>query len=176
MSTSTQPYHFCMLWIHDDSFSEETVVYNSDRIDLNDGSLNRLAALRASVSTHDFSVGAPAPSSNAPENTPGRSTYRNGSRKSAKYVSDVEKHADASRSLVFIAHDMTPEQKRKQPRLQVSIHSNAAAVFGFRNNMQAIVLPVCGLITLSSRQTNLADNGTGRRRCPLSISCGDCIS
>jgi hypothetical protein len=54
----------------------------------------------------------------------------------------MEKHADPSRSLVFVARDMTPEQKRKQPRLQVSVHSNAASTFGFRNNMQAIVLPV----------------------------------
>ena len=141
MSTTGQ-HHFCVLWIHDDSFSEETVVFNSDRIDLNEGALSRIAALKNTVSTHDFTLGTPALSATRPENTPGRTSLRNGSRKSTKNVQDMEKHADPARSLVFLPHDMTPEQKRKQPRLQVSVHTNAAAAFGFRNNMQAIVLPV----------------------------------
>jgi hypothetical protein len=141
MSTIGQ-HHFCLLWIHDDSFSEETVVFNSDRVALNEGSLCKLAALKNTVSTHDFSISTPAMTATRPENTPGKTSLRHGSRKSVKYVSDMEKHADPSRSLVFVARDMTPEQKRKQPRLQVSVHSNAASTFGFRNNMQAVVLPV----------------------------------
>ncbi|THY99673.1 hypothetical protein D6C93_03874 [Aureobasidium pullulans] len=140
MSAAGQ-HHFCLLWIHDDSFSEETVVFNSDRVALNEDSLCKLAALKNTVSTHDFSISTPALSATRPENTPGKTSLRHGSRKSAKHVSDMEKHADSSRSLIFVARDMTPEQKRKQPRLQVSVHTNAAAKFGFRNNMQAIVLP-----------------------------------
>ena len=141
MSAAGQ-HHFCLLWIHDDSFSEETVVFNSDRVALNEDSLCKLAALKNTVSTHDFSISTPALSATRPENTLGKTSLRHGSRKSAKHVSDMEKHADSSRSLIFVARDMTPEQKRKQPRLQVSVHTNAAAKFGFRNNMQAIVLPV----------------------------------
>ncbi|KAI4717521.1 hypothetical protein E4T48_06269 [Aureobasidium sp. EXF-10727] len=141
MSTSGQ-HHFCLLWIHDDSFSEETVVFNSDRVALDEGSLCKLAALKNSISTHDFSISTPALTATRPENTPGKTSLRHGSRKSVKYASDMEKHADSARSLVFVARDMTPEQKRKQPRLQISVHSNAATTFGFRNNMQAIVLPV----------------------------------
>ncbi|KAI5203636.1 hypothetical protein E4T39_04089 [Aureobasidium subglaciale] len=140
MSTHGQ-HHFCLLWIHDDNFSEETVVFNSDRVALNEGSLCKLAALKNTVSTHDFTISTPALSATRPENTPGKTSLRNGGRKSVKYASDMEKHADSSRSLIFMARDMTPEQKRKQPRLQVSVHTNAAAAFGFRNNMQAIVLP-----------------------------------
>lgn len=141
MSSSGQ-HHFCLLWIHDDSFSEETVVFNSDRVALEDGSLCRLAALKNTVSTHDFSISTPALTATRPENTPGKTSLRHGSKKSVKHASDMEKHADSTRSLIFVAHDMTPEQKRKQPRLQISVHSNAASTFRFRNNMQAIVLPV----------------------------------
>lgn len=145
-------HHFCMLWIHDDSFSEDTVVFNSDRVPLLDGSLNKLAALKNNISTHDFSISTPSLSATRPDaNTPGKTSLRHGSKKSVRHLSEMEKHADPARSLIFMAHDLTPEQKRKQPRLQISVHANAASVFGFRNNMQAIVLPVS--ISLSSRKT-----------------------
>lgn len=128
MSTSAQPEqaaHYCTLWIHEDGFSEETVIFNSDKLPLGTGSLWKLATLKPSSAfvSHDFQTPAPAGGSrSAHGGWTSKSSIRKRSghgKKSNKHVSSIEEQTDQTKALIFVAHDMTAEQRRKQPALQV---------------------------------------------------------
>ncbi|GAB7350759.1 hypothetical protein MBLNU459_g1305t2 [Dothideomycetes sp. NU459] len=152
MSTSVQPEQaarYCNLWIHDDAFSGETVIFNPDKLPLGSGSLWKLVTLKpgSAFVSHDFQ--GPAGPAGVSRTTQGGATSKSSIRKRSghgkkfnKHVSSIENQTDQSKSLVFIAQEMTAEQKRKQPGLQLSIHASAAATFGFRNRTQVVAIPV----------------------------------
>lgn len=130
MSSSAQPEQsarYCNLWIHDDTFSEETVLFNPDKLPLEIGSLWKLATLKpgSAVVSHDFQTpAAPAGGSRSTQGGLGsKSSIRKRpthGKKSNKHVSSVEEQTDQAKSLIFVAREMTVEQKRKQPLLQVN--------------------------------------------------------
>lgn len=130
MLTSTQPEQaarYCTLWIHEDLFSEETVIFNPDKLPLGSGSLWKLATLKpgSAFVSHDFQTTAPTGGSrSAHGGSYTKSSIRKRSgpgKRSNKHVSSIEQQADQTKSLIFVAHEMTAEQKRKQPALQVII-------------------------------------------------------
>ncbi|KAJ8109261.1 hypothetical protein OPT61_g7591 [Boeremia exigua] len=146
----------CTLWTHDENFSRDDVVFNSDKfpeLPTAQGSLLQIVAVNAGTAVRDFS------------STPKTSTHDAGairaeaiskeatdtySRKSRRGSSS--KPFDENGSGIPASHDVDPERtyiftstplphdlKMKHANLQISIAEKIAKVFGFRNRMQVVI-------------------------------------
>ncbi|KAF1348087.1 hypothetical protein BDV97DRAFT_400269 [Delphinella strobiligena] len=132
----------CALSVHTDDYIEGTVVYDPDIVHLTQGGLYILAPRSSGTSIQDFQKATSANLSTK-ENDTGRSSLRkrHGGSKRVSQIAAVESHADLSKSMVFVAQPLNAEQKRKLRGMQISVHSSAASIFGFRNNSQVVVIP-----------------------------------
>lgn len=139
---------FCTLEFHDDAFSRESVILNTDRIPLGSalkiGALARVGPLKG-ASAHDELQSPQARDTNAEL---GSDTHT-GDEKHA--LNSASKHARATRSgqsiprtsqrrsVTFVIAPMTQKQALRRPHLQCSLHMSVRRVFGFSNRQQVIV-------------------------------------
>lgn len=147
----------CTLWTHDDNFSKDDVVFNSDRfpeLPATPGSLIQVIALKYGTATRDFQ----STSSRAvvkdgsqvkPDDTKDAATdshSRRSRRGSIKVTLDEngsiiqeDREVDMEKSYIFVAKPFPADLKSKHSNLQVSIAEKIAKVFGLRNRMQVVV-------------------------------------
>lgn len=115
--------HQCTLSVHNDEYSEGTVVYDPETLKLTCGGLYLLAIRINTSAVQDFQlVSNSTDTSIKAKDTPTSSTKRTpgASKKSAKFSSH-ENHADFSKAMVFVAQPLLPnsDQKRKLRGMQV---------------------------------------------------------
>ncbi|PGH05564.1 hypothetical protein GX51_02903 [Blastomyces parvus] len=136
----------CSLWVHDDNFSREEVLFNINAfsdLGLKVGDLVELSAPRLSQGDHHASSNRLDPSGrtvrDAGDSDPG-------SNAAAKRVGDHKPHSPANNArYLFLVKPLSADIKARHPNLQISITSNIANIFGFKNHSQA-------LISLKNRQ------------------------
>ena len=153
-----RPYKICPLWVHEENFSRQDVIFNATKftdcgIEL--GSLAWIAAVDAKTAVRDFQTVVAAPKES--EASGQRRGSTSGLSKSKQDFSrgddelcidengaNVEggRQLDMGRYYVFLADDMSAEMKAKNPTLQISLSSHVANVFGFRRGMQVAVSAV----------------------------------
>lgn len=153
---SARVQKICTLWTHDDNFSRDDVVFNSDKfseLPATPGSLIQVIALKYSTSTRDFQ---PAPRNLGNDSIQAKvdeskdaatdSLSRRSRRGSIKLTLDEsgsvvqeDREVDAEKSYIFISKPFPADLKSKHSNLQVSIAEKIAKVFGLRNRMQVIV-------------------------------------
>ncbi|KAL1303598.1 hypothetical protein AAFC00_006962 [Neodothiora populina] len=136
---------YCTLSVHnDDEHPEGIVIYDPEELPLKQGSLYLLAARLASSAVQDFqNISSSTANPSSRENDIAKSSSRKRQYDTRK-PSGLDSHADTSKSMVFVAQPLQPstDSKRKSRGVQISVNSSAASVFGFRNNMQVVVVPV----------------------------------
>ena len=146
----------CTLWTHDDNFSRDDVVFNSEKfaeLPATPGSLIQVIALKYVTATRDFQPSSRAPARDSsrnkndePRDTVADSQYRRSRRGSIKLTLDEsgsvvqdDREVDMDKSYIFVAKRFPPDLKSKHSNLHISIAEKIAKVFGLRNRMQVIV-------------------------------------
>ncbi|OJD26218.1 hypothetical protein ACJ73_02404 [Blastomyces percursus] len=127
----------CALWVHDDNFSREDVLFNisafSD-LGLKVGDLVELSPPRLSHGDHHASSNRLDPSGktlrDASDSDPGSNAASKGEHKP---------HSPANGRYLFLVKPLSADIKARHPNLQISITSNIANIFGFKNHSQALI-------------------------------------
>ncbi|KAH3969696.1 hypothetical protein HBH52_173310 [Parastagonospora nodorum] len=154
---TTRVQKVCTLWTHDDNFSRDDIVFNSEKfpeIPTTTGTLLQIVALDSNTAVRDFqstTKGSQHDLHQAKEGVFARDTGANGlfkrSRRHSNTITIDEngssfpggRDIDAEKAYVFAAAALPADLKSKHANLQVSISERIAKVFGFRNRMQVIV-------------------------------------
>lgn len=149
----------CTLWTHDENFSRDDVVFNSDKfpeLPNEPGSLLQIVAINTGTAVRDFSSTPKAPS-----HDPGPARGENMSKDAADAYSRKARRGSFSRTIdengsvaqtgrdidmdktyIFTSKPLPHDLKAKHANLQVSIAEKIAKVFGFRNRMQVVISEV----------------------------------
>lgn len=152
----TRVQKVCTLWTHDDNFSRDDVVFNSDKfseLPATPGSLMQVIALKYGTATRDFqsssrnvgndSIHAKAEDfKDAATDTHSRRSRRGSTKITLDENGSViqeDREVDTEKSYIFVAKPFPVDLKSKHSNLQVSIAEKIAKVFGLRNRMQVIV-------------------------------------
>jgi DEP domain-containing protein 5 len=123
-----QPKHvqrICTLWVHEESFSREDVILNFalfPKGSVRAGDLAEIVALKSNSEVRDFQDAVPKNprDSNTFEGSPiGAGAERRRSPSNTLNLEDTTNKSLQSKRYVFIAKDMSSEQKLRQPNLQV---------------------------------------------------------
>jgi hypothetical protein len=156
----TRVQKICTLWTHDDNFSRDDIVFNSDKfpeLPTTPGSLLQLVAFNAGTAVRDFSATSKTPQSDAthsrPDSAAKDSSADSRSRRSrrASFTITVDENGstipagrdvDGDRTYIFALKPLPPDLKSKHANLHVSISEKIGKVFGFRNRMQVVVTEV----------------------------------
>lgn len=177
----TRVQKVCTLWTHDDNFSRDDVVFNSDKfaeLPGTPGSLIQVTALKHGTAVRDFQTASKAPTKDAGQasahdpsksTTPETHSKKRSRRGSIKVTIDENgsiiqenREVDLEQSYVFVAKPFPADLKSKHPNLQISIAEKIAKVFGLRNRVQVIVTIVS--LRATTADTLRTDCGLGRRR------------
>jgi hypothetical protein len=133
----------CSISIHDDTFSSEDVVVNFDAFPqgtLRELDLGSTITHESHTASHDFQDETARPSS--PRESAGhkgsktKSTAGSRGHRSARQRQDdseLSHEADDSKKCLFIIKNATSHQKAKHPKLEISVASQVATAFGFKN-------------------------------------------
>ena len=183
-----RPFKICTLWVHEENFSKEDIVFNASKFvecAIQAGSLARIIAIKPATAVRDFQ------NTNDLTNEDEAPNPRRGSASGlCKPKQDIFHEIDEpfydengakvedgrlldfGRYYVFMAEDASSELKTKSPTLQISLSAQVAAVFGFRRGMQVAVSAVSAPRTLRASKVfyGLTMN-TGRPIVSYSISC-----
>ncbi|OJD16289.1 hypothetical protein AJ78_03540 [Emergomyces pasteurianus Ep9510] len=129
----------CSLWVHDDNFSREEVLFNisafSD-VGLKLGDLIELSSPRPSHVDQHVSSNRLDPSGRTLRDAGDSDTGSNGT---AKRVCDHKSHSPVHGRYLFLVKPLSADIKARHPNLQISITSNIANIFGFKNHSQALI-------------------------------------
>ncbi|KAJ4352288.1 vacuolar membrane-associated protein iml1 [Didymosphaeria variabile] len=146
----------CTLWTHDDNFSKDDVVFNSDKfseLPAAPGSLIQVIALKYGTATRDFQSSSRnlekdgTQTKHEDPNDAATDVHSRRSRKESIKVTldengsviQEDREVDTDKSYIFVAKPFPTELKSKHSNLQVSIAEKIAKVFGLRNRMQVVV-------------------------------------
>ncbi|KAI9726988.1 MAG: vacuolar membrane-associated protein iml1 [Cirrosporium novae-zelandiae] len=147
LEQSSQRSHFepvqrlCSIWVHDESFSKEDILFNAAA--LGDGAVRAddllaVSAVLPTTSVRQFEPLAPSQKR--------RSLLSNDFGDKSAVITHgepIERGAEEpQKSFLFVARDISPEVKARYPNLQISVTSSIAATFGFRNRSQVIISTV----------------------------------
>ncbi|KAF1927822.1 uncharacterized protein M421DRAFT_421022 [Didymella exigua CBS 183.55] len=148
----TKVQKICTLWTHDENFSRDDIVFNSDKfpeLPNTPGTLLQIvAAINTGTAVRDFSSSAKAHDSpQAKAETPLKDATDSQSRKSRRgsFSRTIDENGsaghdvDSEKTYIFAAMPLPQDLKAKHAYLQVSIAEKIAKVFGFRNRMQVII-------------------------------------
>ncbi|PVI03640.1 hypothetical protein DM02DRAFT_669687 [Periconia macrospinosa] len=153
----TRVQKVCTLWTHDDNFSKEDVVFNSDKfpeLPATPGCLIQVIALKYGTAVRDFQSSSKAPAKDAGQSKPDdasqhtvRSPHTRRSRRGSLKITLDENGAmvhegrevDLEKSYTFVVKPFPADLKSKQSNLQLSIAERIAKIFGLRNRMQVMV-------------------------------------
>lgn len=157
-SKQTKVQKTCTLWTHDENFSKDDVVFNSDKfpeLPSTPGTLLQIVAVNTGTAVRDFSS-VKVPAHDIPQ-TVGETLSkdvadvqsRKGRRGSFSRTIDENGSGipggydlDSDRTYVFASTSLPQDLKAKHANLQISIAEKIAKVFGFRNRMQVIITEV----------------------------------
>ncbi|EEH22600.1 hypothetical protein PABG_04811 [Paracoccidioides brasiliensis Pb03] len=129
----------CLLWVHDDNFSREEVLFNLSAfgdVGLKVGDLVELSVPRPFQGDHHVSSHTLDPSERAPRDAGDSDT---GSNSAAKRSGDHKSYSLTQRRFLFLVKPLSADIKARHPNLQISIASNIANIFGFKNHSQALI-------------------------------------
>ncbi|KAH7561385.1 hypothetical protein BM1_02489 [Bipolaris maydis] len=147
----------CTLWTHDDNFSRDEIVFNSEKfpeVPTGAGSLLQIVAIQEDNAIRNFHAGpksAQHDSAQHKHDASSRDVHNQGHprrhRRDSNTITLDEngstipggRDVDADKAYVFVPKPLSPDLKSKYPNLQVSISERIAKVFGFRNRMQVVV-------------------------------------
>ncbi|EGC47510.1 vacuolar membrane-associated protein IML1 [Histoplasma capsulatum var. duboisii H88] len=142
----------CSLWVHDDNFSREDVLFNISAF----GDIGLKVGDLVELSTPRVSQGELHGSSNRLD--PSGRTLRDAgdsdqsSNSAAKRVGGHKSQSSSTYGrYLFLVKPLAADIKARHPNLQISITSNIANIFGFKNHSQA-------LISLKNRQKSTASH------------------
>lgn len=149
----------CTLWTHDENFSRDDIVFNSEKfpeLPNSPGTLLQIIAINAATAVRDFSSatklsahdgsqikgdlhpkdGADVHPRKSRRGSFSRTIDENGSTIPGSHAVDFEK------TYIFASKPLPHDLKAKHANLQVSIAEKIAKVFGFRNRMQVVITEV----------------------------------
>lgn len=143
----------CNLWVHDDVFSKDEVVLNLDLFPgVVVGDLLTVVALKTDSGVRDFQELAHV----AKKDTSGLGTAMKRERSSSNPRSpssgsgnlngngtDVKHDVVAGKRYLFIAKDMSKEQKAKHSGLEISVAKQIADVFSLKHRSNVVLTLVC---------------------------------
>lgn len=149
----------CVLWVHDDNFSKDEVVLNLSLFpDLREGDTIAITAIKQEPNLRDFQdrrQGSAHESDTLSVDVP-RERSSSNPRSPVSASPKGCKHDNAGeRRYMFVARDMTREQKVKSPTLEISIAKNVADVFGFRHRASCVLSVVCSPALQNERSLDL---------------------
>jgi hypothetical protein len=154
----------CILWTHDENFSRDDIVFNSDKfpeLPTAPGSLLQLVAFNVGTAVRDFSSTAKPPQSDAAHSRPDTAAKdasadsRSKRSRRASFTVTVDENGsavpggrdvDGEKTYIFAPKPLPPELKSKHANLHVSISEKIGRVFGFRNRMQVVISEVSSAI------------------------------
>ncbi|KAF3003751.1 vacuolar membrane-associated protein iml1 [Curvularia kusanoi] len=142
----------CTLWTHDENFSRDDIVFNSDKfpeLPATPGTLLQIVAINSTTATRDFSSSIKHDSSHIRAETPkdAAETHPRHSRKGSFSRTHDENGStvpgahsvDSEKTYIFASKPLPQDLKTKHANLQVSVAERIAKVFGFRNRMQVVI-------------------------------------
>ncbi|KAF2031492.1 hypothetical protein EK21DRAFT_99659 [Setomelanomma holmii] len=153
----TRVQKICTLWTHDDNFSRDDIVFNSERfseLPTAPGTLLQIVAIESGTAVRDFQTSAKTSQNDASRSTgvpPARDsgtdeTAKRGRRGSMTLTVDENgttipggREINVDKAYVFAVTSLPSDLKSKHPNLHVSIAERIGKVFGLRNRMQVIV-------------------------------------
>ena len=128
-------HQLCSLWVHDETFSREEVLFNPQAfgdIGVKLGDFIEISALPGESREPGGRSGRDGPDL--------KSESLRASSGSVKSNSATPNAGKVKRSrFLFIAKPLPPELKARHPNLQLSVTSNIANVFGFKNRSQVLL-------------------------------------
>ena len=136
----------CNLWIHEESFSKLEVVLNLDLFpDVNPGELMAIVPLKIDPGARDYQEKTQGPQKDT-DSLP-IVMQRDRSDSNPKSLSqgsgaDIKHDVDLGKKYLFIAKDIGPEIKDKQPGLEVSVAKHIADVFCLKHRSNVLVTTV----------------------------------
>lgn len=158
-SKHTKVQKVCTLWTHDENFSRDDIVFNSDKfpeLPTTPGTLLQIVALNTGTAVRDFSSSVKTSTQDSPQlrgETSSKDAADVQSRKSRRgsFSRTVDENGsaipgghdvDSERTYIFASMPLPQDLKAKHANLQVSVAERIAKVFGFRNRMQVIITEV----------------------------------
>ncbi|KAF2630923.1 hypothetical protein BU25DRAFT_488394 [Macroventuria anomochaeta] len=152
----TKVQKICTLWTHDENFSRDDIVFNSDKfpeLPTTPGTLLQIVAINTGTSVRDFSSTTKVPSHDAaqvkaePLSKDANDTQSRKSRRGS-FSRTIDEHGsvvpgghdvDTEKIYIFALKPLPQDLKSKHANLQISIAEKIAKVFGFRNRTQVII-------------------------------------
>lgn len=158
-SKQTRVQKICTLWTHDENFSRDDVVFNSDKfpeLPSAPGSLLQIVAINSGTAVRDFSSANKAPLHDAahaktePSSKDATDSQSRKSRRGSFTITIDEKgstipggrEVDTGKTYIFASKPLPQDLKSKHANLQISLTEKIAKVFGFRNRMQVVITEV----------------------------------
>ncbi|KAF9694671.1 hypothetical protein EKO04_007592 [Ascochyta lentis] len=155
-SKQTRVQKICTLWTHDENFSRDDIVFNSDKfpeLPATPGSLLQIVAISSSTAVRDFSSSTKVPPHDAaqtrtdPVSKDATDTQSRRSRRGSfsKTIDENGSVVPGGRDVytekiyIFASKPLPQDLKSKHTNLQISIAEKIAKVFGFRNRMQVLI-------------------------------------
>jgi hypothetical protein len=140
----TRVQKVCTLWVHDENFSRDDVLFNSDKfseLPATPGSLIQILGLKQVTSVRDFQSTNPLTSvkdvtQTKTDSSSRESTHASHSRRTRRgsVILTLDENGqpiqggrdvDSEKSYIFVAKPMPADLKSKQPNLQVSYETSA---------------------------------------------------
>lgn len=137
-----------MLWVHDEGFSKEDVVFNIDLFpEVKSGELMAIMALKTDSGVRDFQEKPQTSKRDSDSLATAMQRERSSSNpRSPGTVNgnsgDAKNEIDVWNRYLFIARDMPKDMKVKQPSLEVSVAKHIADSFGLKNRSNVLLTTV----------------------------------
>ncbi|PGG96893.1 hypothetical protein AJ79_09417 [Helicocarpus griseus UAMH5409] len=129
----------CSLWVHDDNFSREEVLFNISAFSdagLKEGDLVELSVPRPLQGDRHASSQRLDPSGRKSRDAGDSDT---GSNSATKRGDARGSHVASHGRYLFLVKPLSADIKARHPNLQISITSSVANIFGFKNHSQALI-------------------------------------
>ena len=136
----------CVLWSHDEVFAKEEVLINLDLFpDVKAGELLAIVALKTDPIVRDFQD--QAQTSKKDVDTLGTAMRRERSNSNPRSPgatpdNNAKPEIDLGKRYLFIAKDMSKEDKIKRPQLEVSVSKHIADMFCLKHRSNVLITTV----------------------------------
>ncbi|KFY02318.1 hypothetical protein O988_02210 [Pseudogymnoascus sp. VKM F-3808] len=131
----------CVLWVHDEQFSKEEVIFNHTLLPSGRYKLGQLMAIVALKNDGlDKKPGSLAASQQLDASM--------ADMRSSK--GSLDTHDDTEKQYLFTLNEMNKEMASKHPNLEISVAKHVADVFGFKHRSNVLVTTTTAAITTAS--------------------------
>ncbi len=138
----------CILWVHDEGFSKEEVVFNIDLFpEVRSGELMAIMALKTDSGLRDFQEKPQTSKRDSDTLATAMQRERSSSNPRSPGTvngngSDTKHDVDIWNRYLFVARDMPKDMKVKQPSLEVSVAKHIADAFGLKHRANVLLTTV----------------------------------